>query len=159
MATPRNSVKQSVVLVLIRLRNFLAILSPFRLTKINNNKITTNFILPPILFFWELKLCTKFQNPKTTPSGRKVCSGEKKERKIITKIVDTSFRWTPKGSARTPLGPINSGVTQINYFVQIWSWNSACQKILSFCMSCLWIWQYCGVDRQDVLPWSIFLFE
>jgi hypothetical protein len=34
----------------------------------------------------------EFHNPMTTPSGRKVCGMEQKERKIIPKRVDISFR-------------------------------------------------------------------
>ena len=49
------------------------------------------FVDPKSYFFCDLKLRAKFQNHRTTPSGRKVCGTEKK-RKIITKIVDTSFR-------------------------------------------------------------------
>ena len=33
------------------------------------------FFLPQILFFCELKPHAKFRNPRTTPSGRKVCVG------------------------------------------------------------------------------------
>ena len=47
----------------------------------------------------------KFQNRSINPSGRKVCGTERKKRKIITKIVDTSFRSHANGqcthSART----------------------------------------------------------
>jgi hypothetical protein len=52
------------------------------------------FVLPQILFFiCDLKLCAKFRNSRTTPSRRKVCGREKKRKqKIITRIVDTSFR-------------------------------------------------------------------
>ena len=50
-------------------------------------------------FFCELGPHTKFHNPRTTPSGRKVCDPERKkkerkkkeERKIMPKIVDTTF--------------------------------------------------------------------
>ena len=46
----------------------------------------------PKLFFCDLKPYAKFQNPRTTPSWRKVCDPERKERKkIIPKIVDTTF--------------------------------------------------------------------
>ena len=39
------------------------------------------FVYPNVIFCCDLKLCTKFHNPRTTPSGRKVCSGEKKRKK------------------------------------------------------------------------------
>jgi hypothetical protein len=35
-----------------------------------------------ILFLYELKLCAKFHNPRTTHSGRKVCGGEEKKENI-----------------------------------------------------------------------------
>jgi hypothetical protein len=31
--------------------------------------------------FCDLKLCAKFHNPRTTPSGRKVCGTERKKKK------------------------------------------------------------------------------
>ena len=40
---------------------------------------------------------------------------QKKERKIIPRIVDTSFPATPKGSACTPLGPIKVGPGKTTY--------------------------------------------
>jgi hypothetical protein len=40
-----------------------------------------NFVLPQTLFFCDLKTHAKFQNPTTTPSGRKASVGEEKERK------------------------------------------------------------------------------
>jgi hypothetical protein len=36
---------------------------------------------PKSYFFCDLKLNAKFQNPRTTPSGRKVCGTERKEEK------------------------------------------------------------------------------
>ena len=53
------------------------------------------FCIPQILLFCDCKLCAKFQNPRTTPSGRKVCDPErrKEERKIIPKIVDTIYSY------------------------------------------------------------------
>ena len=40
------------------------------------------------------------------PLGGEKYVAQKKERKIIPRIVDTSFPATPKGSACTPLGPL-----------------------------------------------------
>ena len=37
-------------------------------------------LYPKSYFFCDLKLCAKFHNPRTTPSGRKVCGTEKKKR-------------------------------------------------------------------------------
>jgi hypothetical protein len=48
------------------------------------------FFLTQILFFCDLEPHAKFRNPMITPSGRKVFGRENK--KIITNIVDTSFR-------------------------------------------------------------------
>ena len=45
---------------------------------------------PKTYFFYDSKLRAKFQNPRTTPSGRKVCGGEKKGRKKKEKSL-----WTP----------------------------------------------------------------
>ena len=39
--------------------------------------------------------------------GEKYVTQKKKRRKVIPKIVDTTSRAMPKGSARTPLGPID----------------------------------------------------
>ena len=49
-------------------------------------------IFPPnkSYFFCELKHHSKFQNPRTTLSGRKVCDPEE-EKKNNPKIVDTTF--------------------------------------------------------------------
>ena len=62
------------------------------------------FCYPKSYLFCDIKLCAKFQNPRTTPSGRKVCGPEKKERKIPN-IVDTAARSNAQGhrthSART----------------------------------------------------------
>jgi hypothetical protein len=64
---------------------------------------------PPNLLFFYLKLCAKFQNPRTTCSGRKVCGGEKRKenRKKIPNIADTLFCSNAQGqrkhSARTKI--------------------------------------------------------
>ena len=55
-----------------------------------------------ILFFWDLKPHAKFQNPRTTPSGRKVTWGEKNAVNRGHYILPAM----PKGSTRTLLLPI-----------------------------------------------------
>jgi hypothetical protein len=52
--------------------------------------------------FCEFEPLAKFHNPRTTPSGRKVCDTETEETKIIHKIVDAV---TPNCSKRTLLEP------------------------------------------------------
>ena len=42
-----------------------------------------HFCFTPNLIFCDLKLCAKFTNPRTTPSGRKVCGPERKKNDII----------------------------------------------------------------------------
>ena len=39
-----------------------------------------HFVHPKSYFFCDLKLRAKFHNPRTTPSGRKVCGGEEEEK-------------------------------------------------------------------------------
>ena len=53
--------------------------------------------------FCDLKFCAKCHNPRTTPSGRKVCGA--KERKTKNNSKNSVHFVLPKGSARTPLGP------------------------------------------------------
>ena len=63
-----------------------------KLRKLKNSSIKIDFCLiysmfcafsnhSNLIFFCELKPPAKFQNPRTTPSGRKVCHPEKKEEK------------------------------------------------------------------------------
>jgi hypothetical protein len=60
----------------------------------------------PQFFFCDLKLNTKFHNPRTTPSWRKVCGTEKKTRRKKNNPKNSGSAAMPKGSAYTPLGPI-----------------------------------------------------
>ena len=47
----------------------------------NNLEIPPNTFYPKSYFFCDLKLCAKFQNPRTTPSGKKyVARGGKREK-------------------------------------------------------------------------------
>ncbi len=39
------------------------------------------FFYPKSYFFCDLKLCAKFHNPRTTPSGRKVCGTQERRKK------------------------------------------------------------------------------
>jgi hypothetical protein len=73
--------------------------------------VPKDFFTP--IFFCNFKLSAQFHNPRTTPSGRKVCSAVilpeehgnitgRVHLYLIPKIVETSFR----SNACTPLGPI-----------------------------------------------------
>ena len=63
---------------------------------------------------FDLKLRANFQNPRTTPSGRKVCGTEKKERKKEKKN-DTKYsaHFVPKQRPRAALAlPSDQLITQ-----------------------------------------------
>ena len=62
-----------------------------------------NFNSPQISFFCVLKHNSKFKNPRTTPSRRKVRTGEEEqdERENIMLIVDTAFCQQHQRAAHT----------------------------------------------------------
>ena len=60
------------------------------------------FSLPKSYFFCDLKLRAKFPNPRTTPSGRKVCGGEEEKKKNNTKY---SGHFVPQQRPRAAHAP------------------------------------------------------